>query len=102
MRHHRFKIEQIETSEKLKKIVDSVETHRMHKKPRALLTEKKEPRHSESNICGRFANRIEYFWMVHVVPMLYTFMGVIFIFLTVLVIFFEFSLYLSWDSNGIS
>ena len=99
MRQHRFKIEQIDRAQELKKVVDSVDIHRLQNRPRALLTEKKEPRHSEGNICGKFANRVEYFWMVHVVPLLYTLLGVLFFLLTALVIFFEFSLYLSWDSN---
>ena len=57
------------------------------------------PKHRESNCFARIVNRLEYFWKVHMVPVLRISMGVMFVLLTLLVIFLELSLFLAWNQD---
>ena len=84
----------------MKIAVDSIRLHKSEKKPRALYNEHEMPRNSENRMCSRWLNRIQYFYRVHLTPLLRCILGVIFGLLTLLVIFFEVSLYLSWDVSG--
>lgn len=100
-RENKFKMEAIDKSLRLKKLVDSVRLHKEQGKARAIYDEKEEPIRSENRVCSRYANRVEYFWKVHMSPILLFILGLIFCSLTLIVIFFEVSLYMSWDNGNI-
>lgn len=97
LREHTFKVEAIQQSESLKKVLDSIEEHRQNGRGRAMYNAKKEPHFRDTNICGRFFNCLEYTCRVHLSPLVYIFLSAIFCLLTISVLFFETSLYLSWD-----
>ena len=79
--------------------MDSIKLHKETGRPCAIYDNNESPRHSESNICFKLWNRLEYFWMVHMTPIMIICAGVLFSLLTILVIFLELSLFLNWDSD---
>ena len=101
LRQYSFKLEAIEKAQTLKLVLDSVATHKQDGRPCAIYDGKKEPHFSEERICSRFANRLEYFWLIHVTPILFLSSGVLMSLMTVLVIFFEISLYLSLEDSNL-
>ena len=68
-------------------------------RPCAIYDEREEPRHQETKLCSRLWNRLEYFWMVHMTPIVIACTGILFTLLTLLVVFLELSLFLEWDSD---
>jgi len=101
LRQHTFKIEAIERSEFLKKIVDSVVEHRERGRPCAIYNDKKQPHFNEDKILSKFCNRLEYFWRVHMTPILFICTAAIFCLLTLVVGFLEMSLYLSFEDSNL-
>ena len=99
-RQHKFKMEAIDESLRLKKILDSVVQHREHGSPCAIYDSKRQAHFNEESVFYRFCNRIEYFFNVHMSPILLLIVAFVFCILTAVVIFFEFSLYFSWDTNN--
>lgn len=100
VRQHTFKSECIEEAEKLKLLVDSVRLHREEGRPRAIYDSKGDPYHSEDRILSQFANRIEYIWYIGAYPVMIVAAAFLFLLISLMVIFFEISLYLSADGAG--
>jgi len=59
----------------------------------------KRPHFNEEKICSKLCNRLEYFWKVHMIPIIYISMAVIFGLLSLFVGISETSLYLNLDSS---
>lgn len=52
-------------------------------------------------MCSKLANRLEYFWHVYGTPCLIAIAAVCFFWLSIIVVLFQVSLYLSWEASGV-
>ncbi len=72
VRQYTFKVENIYQAEELKKILDSVKLHVEEGHPMAIYDQKRQPRFNGGSICGGFANKIHYLWLVYMTPFYYS------------------------------
>lgn len=102
VRKYTFKKEAIEQSQYFKKILESVTQHKQYGKAKAIYDlDSEEPQHSEDKCCTRMLNRIEYFWLVRVTPLIGVCSAVIACLLSLIVITLEVSLYLDWNEASV-